>query len=540
MIFLKRTLFLLFFAAFIPFLTWHSGAFAVSPTSVDTIVIELSGSGIDTVTQTYEDFTGVKIIKTGLTPGSYVVSLTAKDDGGATVYSATKDITVRAGATTTVSLYDMQVVTDVIPGLAGGEEHSIALKKDGNIWAWGHNNFGQLGDASNADSPNPVETDHSTELIAATQVSTKGGHSVALRFDGSVWAWGDNDCGQLGNGEEGNCVFNVAPELSENIPVQVVDASFQPLTGITSVSAGQEHSVALKSDGSVWAWGNNFDGQLGDTTSFVREFPVQTVTPTFQPFTTVSAVSGGFAHTLALKTDGSVWSWGLNDYNQLGYNGFNPLERSPVQVCHENSCGFGNLTGVAVISAGGYHNVVLKSDGTILSWGQNEFGQIGNNKEGDLNLATKNGADDFEAIPVPLSGGLSGVTAIAAGNAHTLALKSDGTVWAWGSNDFGQLGNNSVGDGDPATVVAGDYEKVRVQVCHESGCGFGNLTGIISIGAGFRHSFAVKRDGTVYAWGDNDCGQLGNGLDGDCDDITLLSEHSNIPVQVTGGFDVNN
>ena len=295
---------------------------------------------------------------------------------------------------------------------------------------------------------------------AAAFTSSTGGtiaagdfHSLRLLADGTVWTWGSNDNGQLGDGTTTN---RATPGLVSG------------LTGVISIAGGSGHSLALKSDGTVLAWGYNFFGGLGDGTTTNRPTP----TPV-SLLTGVIAIAGGGYHSLALKNDGTVWAWGLNNNGQLG-NGTTNNSTTPLQVS--------GLTGVIAIASGANHSLALKSDGTVWAWGNNLYGQLG---DGTTNQST---------TPVPVGGGLTGVTviAIAGGSGHSLAEKNDGTVWAWGLNGNGQLGDGSTTN-RPAPV--------QVSL----------LAGAIAITGGFYHSFAVKNDGTVWAWGNNLYGQLGDG-----------------------------
>ncbi len=266
------------------------------------------------------------------------------------------------------------------------------------------------------------------------------------------------------DGELGN---GAGPTANATTPVQA-----SGLSGITAVAAGYFHTVALKSDGTVWTWGNNQYGQLGIGNTTNATTPVQV-----PGLSGMTAVAAGYGHTLALRNDGTVWAWGYDNDKQLG----NPLtpgaiwSTTPVQVT--------GLTGVVAIGAGYYHSIALKSDGTVWAWGDNNHGEIGNGTTAQAVLATQ-----------VLN--LSGVTAIAANNSyHNLALKGDGTVWAWGANDQGQLGYGAGG--------ANTYSATPAQV--------GVLSGVTAIGTGMNHSLAVKNDGTVWAWGENHHGQLGLG-----------------------------
>ena len=331
--------------------------------------------------------------------------------------------------------------------VVAGRSHSLALKSDGTVWAWGNNSTGQLGDGSTTDRWTPVQVSGLSGVIALAAGSE---HSLALKSDGTVWAWGDNSNGQLGDGSTRN----------RFTPVQV-----SGLSGVIAIAGSTFHSLALKSDGTVWAWGLNWYGQLGDGSIDSRSTPVQV-----SGLSGVIAIAGGSDHSLALKSDGTVWAWGNNDYGQLG-DGSKTTRSTPVQVS--------GLNDVIALAGGDYHSLALKSDGTVWAWGKNGYGQLGDGSTSD------------RLTPVQVSG-LSGVIALAGGDYHSLALKRDGTVWAWGSNTYGQLGDGS---------TSNRFTPVQVR----------GLSGVIAIAAGDSHSLALKSDGTVWAWGRNNSGQLGDG-----------------------------
>lgn len=308
--------------------------------------------------------------------------------------------------------------------IAGGQDHTIALKNDGTVWVWGSNSSGQLGNGTNTDSNVPVQV---SGLTGVTAIAAGSRHSIALKSDGTVWAWGSNSNGQLGNGTTGGY---------SNVPVQL-----SGFTEVVAIAGGGSHSIALRSDGTVWAWGDNGNGQLGDGTNTSSNVPGQV-----SGLTGVTAIAANGMHTIALKSDGSVWAWGYNGGGQLG-NGTFTSSNVPVQVS--------GLTGVTAIAAGGNHTIAIKSGGTVWAWGQNLYGQLGDGTDGG-----------YSNVPVQTSG-LTGVTAIAAGGMHAIAIKSDGSVWAWGY------------DGEGTNT----YSNVPVQVS--------GLNNVIAIGAGGSHSLAV-------------------------------------------------
>jgi alpha-tubulin suppressor-like RCC1 family protein len=306
------------------------------------------------------------------------------------------------------------------------------------------------------------------------------------------------------------------------------------LTGVVSVAAGGSHSLALKSDGTVMAWGANSVGQLGDGTTTQRNNP-----GSVPGLTEVVAVSAGSWQSVALKSDGTVVAWGDNSSGQLG-DGTTTNRLSPVTVP--------GLTGVVAVSTSKYvHTVALKSDGTVMAWGWNGNGQLGDGTT----------TDRWSPVLVP---GLTEVAAVATGGSYTVALKSDGTVLAWGYNLNGQLGDGTKktrlspvavpGITGAAAVTTGYSHTVALKsddtVVAWGDNGFGQLgdgtstgrlsavlvpglTGVVSVAAGYFSTVALKSDGTVVAWGDNGQGQLGDGT-------TIPNRNS--PVAVSGGLNL--
>ncbi len=310
---------------------------------------------------------------------------------------------------------------------AGGAHHSLALLSDGTVMAWGSNAFGQLGDElALSDMPVPVEGLSGVRAIAAGN-----NYSLALLDNGTVMAWGDNESGQLGDGST----------QESDVPVAVKD-----LTGVTAIAAGGEHSLALLSDGAVKAWGENEYGQLGDGSTKNSDVPVAV-----KELTGVTAIAAGGDHSLALLSDGAVSAWGSDTYGQLGKGAVeeDPTEEGeeepPEEARHSDlPVTVGGVSGATAVAAGARDSLALLSDGAVLAWGEDKYGELG---DGAL-------ARDQET-PTAVSG-LSGATAIAAGGEHSLALLSTGGVMAWGEDRYGELGDGATGaPSDVPVAVSG-------------------------------------------------------------------------------------
>jgi len=305
--------------------------------------------------------------------------------------------------------------------------HSIAVNSDGSVYTWGENLYGQLGNGNNTTSNIPITVNASGALAGKTITQAAFGlsHSILLASDGKVYTSGRNTWGQLGNGNFGT---------NSNLPVAVVTSGALAGKSILQVAAGQTHSLALSSDGKIYGWGQNNFGQIGISNASSSNVPVPVDTSGVLSGKTIIQIASGIYHSIALASDGTIYGWGRNGFGQLGDGEINALNNPPVAVDMS-----GALSGKTVIqiAAGGNHSLALASDGSIYTWGQNWYGQLGagDNSASEIPVPTPvvtNGA---------LSG--KTITKIDAGYGFSIALASDGTVFTWGDNFRGQLGNGN-------------------------------------------------------------------------------------------------
>ena len=353
-------------------------------------------------------------------------------------------------------------VTNIAQGCTA--EHSLFLKSDGSLWAMGHNQEGQLGDGTFGNPASNYSTNRPEQIVASgvTAIATGFSHSLFLKSDGSLWAMGFNFHGELGDG-----TYSTNVPYGTNRPEQII------ASGVTAIAAGEGHSLFLKSDGSLWAMGYNYFGQLGDGT-YSTNAPYGIASPKRIISSGVTAIAAGQYHSLIVKADGSLWAMGNNYNGELGDGTFgnpgsNYSTNQPEQIV---------ASGVTAIAAGGAHSLFLKSDGSLWAMGDNHDGQLGD--------GTTNNVNQPEEIVA------SGVTAIAAGYYYSLFLKSDGSLWAMGRNATGQLGDGTfTSTNRPEQIVA---------------------SGVTSIAAGGGHSLFLKFDGSLWVMGDNNWGQLGDGF----------------------------
>jgi alpha-tubulin suppressor-like RCC1 family protein len=318
------------------------------------------------------------------------------------------------------------------------------------LFSWGSNVCGRLGDGSTTDRSSPGTT--AGGGADWCQVSA-GGHTAAVKTNGTLWTWGCNIAGQLGYGTTNRS----SPGTTEGGGADWCQ-----------VSAGG-HTAAVKTNGTLWTWGCNTCGQLGDGSTTSRLSPV---TPAGGG-TDWCQVSAGNRQTAAVKQDGTLWTWGCNAQGQLG-TGNTTNRTSPGTTA-------GGGTNWCQASAGRYHTAAVKQDGTLWTWGSNPDGRLGD------------GSTTSRSSPGTTAGGGTDWSQVSAGCIHTAAVKTNGTLWTWGNNGSGQLGAGSTTSrSSPGTTAGGGTDWCQVS-------------------AGDAHTAAVKTNGTLWTWGCNTCGQLGNG-----------------------------
>ena len=372
--------------------------------------------------------------------------------GSLTGTGATSPITVSGLTNGTPYTFTVKAVSTIGAGADSAASNSVTPVALLYLWSWGRSNFGQLGLGNTTDysSPKQVGALNTWASIEAGQQSNQRA-GYAIKTNGTLWSWGKNDYGQLGLGNTTNY----------SSPKQI-----GALTSWLKISGGSYGSVsAIKTDGTLWSWGYNGNGQLGlgNTTNYSSPKQVGALT-------SWSIVSSSYG-TLAIKTNGTLWSWGRNSQGQLGL-GNTTYYSSPKQV--------GSLTSWASVSANHYGSFAIKTDGTLWSWGENAEGQLGLGNTTQYSSPKQVGA-------------LTSWSKVFYGEGNqTISVKTNGTLWSWGSNNVGQLGlSNTTSYSSPKQV--------------------GALTDWSTPTAGANTSGCLKTDGTIWMWGDNQYGQLGVG-----------------------------
>jgi len=381
----------------------------------------------------------------GSNSGTYVVQPT--DLGQAITVTVT-----RAGNSGEV----ISAPTGLVPfplfrDISAGGHHTVGICEGGMLWSWGRNNVGQLGDGTTTQRTRPWVTDVTSDRVSNwASVSASRYHTVAVRTDGTLWAWGNNSFGQLGDGTL----------TQRHSPVRIGTAS-----NWVSVSTSRLHTVAIRADGTLWAWGSNLNAQLGDGTRRDSHSPLRIGTASDW-----ASVSAGELHNVAIKTDGTLWAWGSNWEGQIG-DGTRWIRDIPVRIGTDNDW--------VSAYAGLAHNVAVRTDGTLWAWGFNSSGQIGDGTTTNRHSPVQIGADGDWASAY-------------AGPDRTFAIRTDGTLWAWGWNGNGRLGDGTTTRRPSPVQIGTDGDWA-------------------SVSTGGSHNVAERTDGTLWAWGWNGYGGLGDG-----------------------------
>ena len=335
-----------------------------------------------------------------------------------------------------------------------GSRHSLAITEDGTLWAWGDNRYGQLGDGTTNNSSVPVKI---MENIAA--VSAGLWHSMAITNDGTLWGWGMGYFGRIGDGTM----------YERHSPVKIME-------NVTFVSASHNYSIAIKTDGTLWSWGWNGTGELG-----TGEVGGNQLTPV-KILENVVAASTGISLRVAIKADGTMWGWGRN-YGLILPSSSDSVTR-PIEITFRGNLANTVWTNVSVGNASAIMHIL--PNGTLFSWGR-----------------------------TPMRSPFTNVAFISAGTSHYAAIRTDGSLYTWGRNSNGQIGDGTVttyivthreipGMPFPSLSFAIDENNNRTSPVKV-------MDSAVAVAVGWQHTMALKTDGSLWAWGNNSYGQLGDG-----------------------------
>jgi len=332
--------------------------------------------------------------------------------------------------------------------IAAGANHTLAIKADGTLWAWGNDTNGQLGDGGTTSQLSPEAIQPSSTWTAVTAGTN---FSLGIQSDGTLWAWGLNGSSQLG---DGTTTTQLSPE------------QISPSNTWTAVSAGSNFTVAIRSDSTLWAWGDNTSGELGLGATGGTAISPQQVPSSL----TWTAAAAGSNFVVAVRSDGTLWSWGNNASGQLGLGSAGNTFSSPQGP-------IGTATNWTAVAAGKDFAFALRSDGSLWAWGDNSAGELGD------------GTTTSQFAPEQIVPSFTW-SAVAAGSNFTIGLRPDNTLWAWGANTSGQLGlGTTTGSPSPTQVL---------------------LLGWVAVAAGTDFTITLRADGSLWAWGDNGSGELGD------------------------------
>jgi alpha-tubulin suppressor-like RCC1 family protein len=356
--------------------------------------------------------------------------------------------------------------------IALASNFAVALRNDGSLWSWGYNGNGELGQGNQTGYvASPINVTGSTTW---TQISAGTGFILAINTNGTLWSWGNNNAGQLGVSSTTN---SISPRL----------VSGPAGTSWAAIAAGSSHSLGITTTGRLYGWGYNLFGQVGNFSSSNVSSPVL-LTPGGQLLSWASVTAGG-THSLAITTTGRLYGWGANSTGQVG-DTTTSNRSSPVLVSGPAT------TSWSTIGAGSGHSLGITATGQLYAWGNNGNGQLG------ILLTNNRAGPELVSGPATTSW-----AAIQGGAFHTLAITTTGELFAWGANSNGQLGDSTTVDKSSPILVSGPVN-----------------TSWSSVSSGSQHSLAIATTGRLYAWGSNTSGQLG--------DNTLTAVSS--PILVSG------
>ncbi len=361
--------------------------------------------------------------------------------------------------------------------IATGISHNLVITANGQVWGWGDNTSGKLGNGNTTVSTIPVRAAGLANVIA---VAAGMGHSMALKADGTVWAWGLDDNGQLGNNGTSPDTCNIPGQFG-TFACSLVPRQVTGIDNVVAISVGWRHSMALKRDGTVWSWGSGFSGQTG--TGGGGNVPGQVAASGV--FTRISA---GYMHSVALRSDGTVWAWGMGNMGELGAAA-NSNTFTPTQVP-------GFTRPVTDLSAGGAFTLARLDDNTLVAWGSNRYGQLG-----DTTVTANQGFSSFRANPAPVTGLSATVVEFSAGTSHAVARLAGGTLWSWGLNNRQQTGIAA------SSATCGAFVN---QPCLTLAQRIVGKDGAIRVSAGGAHTLTLRPDQSIEVFGDNGVGQRGD------------------------------
>ena len=336
--------------------------------------------------------------------------------------------------------------------ITGGGSHTVAVDKDGRVWAWGDTSSNQLGNNTSLSKCTPVSVLGAAKTFC--KIESNGSHTIVIDRNGRIWSWGGNGIFQLGDNTN----------IAKKTPVSVAGA----VKTFCEISTGASHTLAIDKNGRAWAWGSNGYGAVGDNNFSTRATPVSVLGTT----KTFCKIAGGTDHSVAIDKNGRLWSWGRNIEGQLGDN-TTVSKRTPVSV-------LGAAKTFCKISAAAFHSVAIDRYSQVWSWGSNSSGQLGNNSTTDA------------LTPVSILGVTKVFCEITSGDRYSAGIDNLGRVWSWGLNDNGQLGDNSTTNQCTPVAILGTTKT------------------FCKISAGQCHTVAIDKNGRVWAWGRNSVGQLGD------------------------------